>query len=85
MSGFGCSFPGCDRHPSKGDTIIRISAKGPGQEFVGRCEEHYGDDSGPSLAREYERAVERQMLGRIRVKVDGVPVVSRIEERDETP
>lgn len=38
-----CSFPGCERHPSRGDTIIRISAK-PGP-FVGRCSEHYGPDA----------------------------------------
>jgi len=42
VSNFGCSYPGCDRHPSKGDTILRISATGPGQKFVGRCAEHYG-------------------------------------------
>ena len=35
-----CSFPGCDRHPSKGDTIHRISAKGT--PFVGRCDDHLG-------------------------------------------
>lgn len=53
-SGFGCSFPGCDRHPRKGDTILRISAKGAA--FVGRCEDHYGDETGPELARSAEAA-----------------------------
>lgn len=53
MADFSCSFPGCDRHPSKGDTILRISAKG--QLFVGRCEDHYGED-GPAIARADEAA-----------------------------
>ncbi len=38
-----CSYPGCQRHPSKGDDILRISAKGKGMPFIGRCREHYGD------------------------------------------
>lgn len=58
--GFGCSFPGCERHPKHGDTILRISAKGA--PFVGRCEDHYGDESGPELARQYE-AVARDHKG----------------------
>ena len=45
-----CSFPGCERHPSRGDTIIRISAK-PGP-FVGRCSEHYGPDGEELAARD---------------------------------
>ena len=49
---YGCSFPGCVRHPRHGDTILRISAKGVA--FVGRCEEHYGDETGTELARQYE-------------------------------
>lgn len=49
----GCSFPGCDRHPSKGDTILRISAKGA--PFVGRCVEHYGSKEGVNLARSAEK------------------------------
>lgn len=44
-----CSYPGCERHPSKGDDIIRISAKGPGEPFVGRCREHLGADVPPDL------------------------------------
>lgn len=39
-----------------GDTILRISAKGV--PFVGRCEEHYGNEDGPKLAREYEKTVD---------------------------
>lgn len=50
----GCSFPGCERHPSKGDSILRISAKGV--PFVGRCVEHYGDESGAEMARQDEKA-----------------------------
>lgn len=38
MSRFGCAAAGCDRHPAKGDTIIRISPKG--EPFQGLCEEH---------------------------------------------
>lgn len=53
---FGCSFPGCDRHPSKGDTILRISAKGV--PFVGRCEHHYGP-GGSEQARQDEAAAGR--------------------------
>jgi len=49
-----CSFPGCERHPSKGDTILRISAKGV--PFVGRCEKHYGGEDGEQLARGAEEA-----------------------------
>lgn len=66
---FGCSFPGCDRHPAKGDTILRISAKGT--PFVGRCEEHYGDDTGPDLARQYEDVARHPQVTRI--TVDGTP------------
>jgi hypothetical protein len=44
-----CSYPGCERHPSKGDDVIRISAKGPGQPFIGRCREHLGADVPPDL------------------------------------
>ncbi len=50
----GCSFPDCDRHPSRGDTILRISAKGG--KFVGRCVEHYGSEEGRELARAAEAA-----------------------------
>jgi hypothetical protein len=39
---FGCTYPGCEKHPSKGDTIYRISPK-PGP-FVGRCKEHSNVD-----------------------------------------
>jgi hypothetical protein len=61
MTKFGCSFPGCDRHPSKGDTILRISAKGG--PFVGRCAEHYGHEDGQRLAEGYEAEVARRLAG----------------------
>lgn len=38
---FTCEHFGCNRHPSKGDTIFRTSPKG--EAFRGRCEEHIGD------------------------------------------
>ena len=52
---FTCSFPGCERHPSKGDTILRISAK-PGP-FIGRCSEHFGQ-GGKELAARDRAAVD---------------------------
>jgi hypothetical protein len=55
MANLTCSYPGCDRHPSKGDTILRISVKGPGQPFIGRCAEHYGP-GGHEQAEKDERA-----------------------------
>lgn len=58
---YGCSFPGCDRHPSKGDTILRISAKGG--PFVGRCADHYGNEEGAIMAEADERAVAEHMAG----------------------
>lgn len=78
-SDFGCSFPGCDRHPRNGDTILRISAKGKGMVFVGRCEEHYGDESGPELARGAEdaarvwRSVEEENHGLLLAGQEGKP------------
>lgn len=84
MSEMGCSFPGCDRHPSKGDTILRISKKGPGQRFVGRCEEHYGSDDAAMLAASAEMAA-RDALRSVRVKVDGVSVIGTIQRREEPP
>lgn len=60
MSNLTCSFPGCDAHPSKGDTIIRISATGPGEPFIGRCAKHYGPD-GDKLAAEYEEIVKQKL------------------------
>lgn len=39
---YPCSFPGCERSLSNGDSIIRISAKGG--PFIGRCAEHIGSD-----------------------------------------
>lgn len=42
---FQCDFAGCTRHPSKGDTITRISPKG--QPFRGLCDEHYGQAAVP--------------------------------------
>lgn len=47
MPSFGCSFPGCDRHPAKGDTILRVSKEG--LPFVGACVGHYGE-GGPEQA-----------------------------------
>jgi hypothetical protein len=81
MSELECSFPGCDRHPSKGDTILRISKKGPGQRFVGRCEEHYGSDDAACLAAHDEMAA-REALRSVRIKVDGVSVIGTIQQRD---
>lgn len=49
MPDLSCSYPGCERHPSRGDDIIRVSAKGPGQPFVGRCREHLGAEVPPEL------------------------------------
>lgn len=67
-----CSFPGCERHPSKGDTILRISAK-PGP-FVGRCSEHFGPD-GEHLAERDEAAVaaliETDKSARVPVESEG--------------
>lgn len=57
---FTCSFPGCERHPSKGDTILRISAKGKGMPFVGRCSEHYGPGGAEQAAA--DEAVVREAL-----------------------
>jgi len=54
-----CSFPGCDRHPSKGDTILRISAK-PGP-FIGRCPEHFGP-GGETQAQSDEAAVSASLI-----------------------
>lgn len=51
MTDLSCSFPGCDCHPSKGDDILRISAKGRGEPFVGRCREHYGAEIPADLAQ----------------------------------
>jgi hypothetical protein len=53
-----CSFPGCEAHPSKGDTIHRISAKGPGQPFIGRCEKHLGAEV-PADLKAIEEAIHR--------------------------
>ena len=49
-----CSFPGCDRHPSKGDDILRINAKGV--PFVGRCRKHYGAEIPADLADDLDFA-----------------------------
>lgn len=51
MTDLSCSFPGCECHPSKGDDILRISAKGRGEPFVGRCREHYGAEIPADLAQ----------------------------------
>jgi RF-1 domain len=77
VASFGCSFPGCERHPSKGDTIIRISAKGEGQPFIGRCAEHYGDESGAQIEREL-RALVKKTLG----TCGGQMIDVRVERED---
>lgn len=61
MADLTCSFPGCDRHPSKGDTVLRISKKGPGEKFVGRCAEHFGP--GGDVRAATDEAVVRAALG----------------------
>jgi hypothetical protein len=70
-----CSFPGCERHPSKGDDIVRISAKGPGEPFIGRCREHLGVDVPADLeaAMDFAREVAPTLTPEN-------PVVSRHED-----
>ncbi len=35
---FGCEMPGCQKNPSKGDTVYRTSPKGT--PWRGRCRDH---------------------------------------------
>lgn len=83
MSSFGCSFPGCDRHPSKGDTILRISAKGKGMPFVGRCAEHYGSEEGRELARSAESAAAEEIGQGRAIGQDGYQRVEAVTPRGE--
>lgn len=40
-----CSHPDCDKGPfTTGDALFRTNPKGPGEGFIGRCEEHLQDD-----------------------------------------
>jgi hypothetical protein len=65
MSDLTCSYPGCERHPSKGDTILRISATGPGRKFVGRCAEHYGPGGREQAASDEMAAAEAMSRGTV--------------------
>lgn len=42
-----CAAYGCQRHcRDDGDAVLsRISPKGPGEPFVGLCQDHYGLDT----------------------------------------
>lgn len=40
---FGRKRTDCDRHPRKGDAIIRTSPKGQG--FEGPCTQHYDEEN----------------------------------------
>lgn len=45
-----CEVEGCERGPqTDGSTLFRVSPKGKGQKFVGRCREHLETPPDPEL------------------------------------
>ena len=43
--GYECIEPGCTKHPKDGWAIYRTSPKG--EDFEGKCEEHFEDEIEP--------------------------------------
>jgi hypothetical protein len=51
-----CDYEGCEKGPlTTGHALYRVSPKGPGQKFVGLCEEHYAGTPDP-VAKAIEEA-----------------------------
>lgn len=42
-----CDYEGCTKGIATGHALHRVSPKGPGQEFVGMCDEHYAGRPDP--------------------------------------
>lgn len=48
-----CAEEGCERGIATGHALYRISPKGPGQKFIGKCEEHFKGEPNP-VAKVFE-------------------------------
>jgi len=53
VSNLVCAHEGCEKGVETGHALYRISPTGPGQKFVGMCEEHYDGEPDP-VAKTFE-------------------------------
>lgn len=47
MSMLVCAQEGCENGLATGHALQRVSPKGPGQKFVGKCDEHFDGQMDP--------------------------------------
>lgn len=60
-SSYICEYPGCERHPSRGDAIFRTSPKGG--PFRGRCHEHLDVPLPPDMEDFMQRVFPESLRG----------------------